>query len=146
MLVLILLEGNWLVKSDHDARSDGRADHHLLTGVMAALISGKKKLISGKQCKIETGAHHKNCTLAGLTLSHFHINNKRSICDFSTWLFSHCRSIQIAWHISILCQFITLSDFNLSQNIDKILKIMTEQGFKTRSCNESRPPLFGQRG
>ena len=44
MLVLILLEGNWLVKSDHDARSDGRADHHLLTGVMAALISGKEKI------------------------------------------------------------------------------------------------------
>ena len=31
-----------------------------------------KNLISGKQCKIETAARHKNCSLARLTLSHFH--------------------------------------------------------------------------
>ena len=29
-------------------------------------------MISGKQCKIETAARHKNCSLARLTLSHFH--------------------------------------------------------------------------
>ena len=41
-----------------------------------------KKLISGKQCKIETGAHHKNCTLAGLTLSHFHITTNDQYVPF----------------------------------------------------------------
>ena len=70
------------VKSDHDAGADDRADHHLLTGVMARWSVENKKLISGKQCKIETGAHHKNCTLAGLTLSHFHITTNDQYVPF----------------------------------------------------------------
>ena len=73
------------VKSDHDAGADDRADHHLLTGVMAALISGKQKIDQRKTMQNWNWRAPQELHFGRAHIIAFSHNNKPSICAFSTW-------------------------------------------------------------